>query len=225
MILRDSLLLSTLLSNSEAWVNLTANNVKDLETLDEHFLRNMFYESHSKTSLLAKTPLELLYSEIGCIPIRFILKSRRVNFLHYILNDKEESLLSNIFRAQCDNPVKGDWVTTVQNDLKELELYIRFEQIKAFTKDEFRIKVKKLVRRKSFEYLQNLQHSKAMPLKYAELSLQDYLKPDSDMTRREKTFTFAARSRMLELKCNFKDGKKDLKCTICLNVMKTRRVC
>ena len=156
--------------------------------------------------------------ETGCIPIRFILKSRRVNFLHYILSDKEESLLSNIFRAQCDNPVKGDWVTTVQNDLKELELDISFEPIKAFTKDEFRIKEKKLVRRKAFEYLQNLQqtHSKAMPLKYAELSLQDYLKPDSDMTMREKTFTFAARSRMLELKCNFKDGKKDLKCTICL---------
>ena len=141
-----------------------------------------------------------------------------MNFLHYILSDKEESLLSNIFRAQCDNPVKGDWVTTVQNDLKELELDISFEPIKAFTKDEFRIKEKKLVRRKAFEYLQNLQqtHSKAMPLKYAELSLQDYLKPDSDMTMREKTFTFAARSRMLELKCNFKDGKKDLKCTICL---------
>ena len=97
--------------------------------------------------------------ETGCIPIRFILKSRRVNFLHYILSDKEESLLSNIFRAQCDNPVKGDWVTTVQNDLKELELDISFEQIKAFTKDEFRIKEKKLVRRKAFEYLQNLQQT------------------------------------------------------------------
>ena len=128
MILRDSLLLSTLLSNSEAWVNLTPNNIKDLETLDEQFLRSMFYESHSKTSSLAKTPLELLYLETGCIPIRFILKSRRVNFLHYILSDKEESLLSNFFRAQCDNPEKGDWVTSVQNDLKELELDITFNR-------------------------------------------------------------------------------------------------
>ena len=217
MILRDSLLLSTLLSNSEAWVNLTPNNVKDLETIDEHFLRNLFYEPHSRTSLLAKTPLEMLYLETGCIPIRFILQSRRLNFLHYILNDKEDSLLSNFFRAQCDKPVKGDWVTTVQNDMKDLELEMTFEQIKSVTKDEFKQKVKQIVKKKAFEFLQNLQqtHSKAKPLKYAKLSLQDYLKHDSEMTLREKTFSFAARLRMLDLKCNFKIGKKDLMCSIC----------
>ena len=35
------------------------------------------------------------------------------------------------------------------------------------------------------------------------------------MTMREKAFSFAARSRMLDLKCNFKNGKEDLKCSIC----------
>ena len=54
-----------------------------------------------------------------------------------------------------------------------------------------------------------------MPLKYAKLSLQDYLQSDCDMTVREKTFTFAARTRMLDLKCNFKTGKKDLMCNVC----------
>ena len=92
-----------------------------------------------------------------------------------------------------------------------------FEQIKAVSKDEFKIQVKKIVKRKALEYLQNLQqtHSKAQPLKYAKLGLQDYLKPESDMTIREKAFTFAARSRMLDLKCNFKVGKKDLMCNLC----------
>ena len=73
------------------------------------------------------------------------------------------------------------------------------------------------MKNKALEYLHNLQqtHSKAKPLSYVKLCLQDYLKPDSGMTMREKTFTFAARSRMLDLKCNFKNGKKDLKCSIC----------
>ena len=121
------------------------------------------------------------------------------------------------YPAQCDKPVKGDWVTTVQIDIKDLEIEMTFEQIKAVSKDEFKSQVKKIVKRKALEYLQNLQqtHSKAQPLKYAKLGLQDYLKPESDMTIREKTFTFAARSRMLDLKCNFKVGKKDLMCSIC----------
>ena len=74
---------------------------------------------------LTKTPLETLYLETGCVPIRFILKSRRLNFLHYILSDREDSLLSNVFRAQCDNPVKGDWV---KKDLEDLEINLSFEE-------------------------------------------------------------------------------------------------
>jgi len=35
------------------------------------------------------------------------------------------------------------------------------------------------------------------------------------MTTREKSFTFAARARMINLKCNFKTGQKDLKCRLC----------
>ena len=157
MILRDSLLLSTLLSNSEAWVNLSKKNIEDLESVDEQFLRNIFQEAHKKTSMLAKTPLELLYLETGCLPIRFILQSRRLNFLHYILNDREDSLLSNVFRAQCDLPVKGDWITTVKEDLQELNINLSFDQIRVQTKDEFKTTVKQIVREKALEYLQNLQ--------------------------------------------------------------------
>ena len=180
-------------------------------------MRNIFQEAHKKTSMLAKTPLELLYLETGCLPVRFILQSRRLNFLHYILNDKEDSLLSNVFRAQCDMPVKGDWITTVKEDLKELNINLSFDQIRLKTKDEFKATVKQIVREKALEYLQNLQkkHSKSKPLHYAKLTLQEYLKAESIMTTREKSFTFAARARMVNLKCNFKSGQKDLKCRLC----------
>ena len=35
------------------------------------------------------------------------------------------------------------------------------------------------------------------------------------MTTKEKSFTFAARTRMLDLKANFKAGQKDLNCRLC----------
>ena len=71
----------------------------------------------------------------------------------------------------------------------------------------------------ALKFLQNLQqtHSKSKPCVYTKLELQDYLKADNDMTRKEKAFTFHLRSRMVNLKCNFKSLHKDLKCRICDN--------
>ena len=75
-ILRNSLLLSSLLSNSETWYNLTTKEITELEMVDDLLLRRIL-AAHSKT------PKELLYLETGNIPVRYILMARRINFLHY----------------------------------------------------------------------------------------------------------------------------------------------
>ena len=83
----------------------------------------------------SKTPKELLYLELGALPVRFILMSRRINFLWYLINDKEESLLKRFFKAQCDQPIRGDWVSTVKQDLAELEMNMSFEEMVRISKD------------------------------------------------------------------------------------------
>ena len=79
-ILRSSLLLSSLLSNCEAWYNITKKEITELESVDETLLRKIF-SAHSKT------PVETLYFESGNTPVRFILMSRRLNFLKYIVDE------------------------------------------------------------------------------------------------------------------------------------------
>ena len=44
----------------------TKKNIEDLEHVDEKFLRNIFGNAH------VKTPLEALYLETGCVPIRYL---------------------------------------------------------------------------------------------------------------------------------------------------------
>ena len=134
-LLRNSLLLSSLLSNSESWYDLTTKDVQNLESIDEQLLRKIF-------SAPCSTPKELLYLESGCIPIRFILKSRRLNFLWYMLHEKDDSMLKEFLRAQCENPVKGDWVITVLEDLKELDIDKSFDEISEIPKDTFKKMVK-----------------------------------------------------------------------------------
>ena len=216
--LRNSLLLSSLLSNSETWYNLTIQDIEKLESIDEQLLRSIF-------SAPSKTPKELLYLESGCIPIRYILKSRRINFLWYMLNENDDTLLLEFLRAQCENPVKGDWVLTVLDDLKELKIDANFDKIREISKEAFKKTVKNKIKEKAFQYLKEQQktHSKARNMNYYELNLQSYLKPASDMTIKEKSFIFMARSRMLDVHCNFKSGKSNLLCRKCLSEDETQK--
>ena len=50
---------------------------------------------------------------------------------------------------------------------------------------------------------------------YKDLGLQEYLKSGSPLNIQEKQFLFAARTRGLNLRNNFKQGKKDLNCRLC----------
>ena len=212
-VLRNSLLLSSLLSNSESWYNLTQKDVINLESIDEILLRKIF-------SSPSTTPKELLYLESGNIPIRFCIMARRLNFLWYILNEEEHTLIKQFFNAQINNPVKNDWVSTVQKDLQDLDIKMNLEEISVMSKVTFKELVKSKVKSKALEYLQKLQqkHSKSINLHFESLELQEYLKPEGNMTIQMKAFVFSLRSRMVDVKCNYKVGKTDLKCRKCLIV-------
>ena len=91
-------------------------------------------------------------------------------------------------------------------------LIFSIDQIKSHTKDSFKRLVKEHVIVTAFEYLKNLQktHSKARPLQYETFKMQEYLGSESKLSLKEKAFTFAIRTRMIDLKSNFKVGQKDL---------------
>ena len=88
--------------------------------------------------------------------------SRRCNFLWYLLSQDEDSLLGRFFKAQCDSPTRGDWVSTVKQDLKDLEIEMNFDQIRDYTKEAFKETVKKQVKTKAFIFFTLIQqtHSK-----------------------------------------------------------------
>ena len=94
--------LSMLLFNSEAWHDVSDAEIKILETVDEHLLRALV-NGHSKTAL------EFLYLESGAIPIRFILACRRITYFQTILKRNVNELTKRIFKAQKENPTKGDF--------------------------------------------------------------------------------------------------------------------
>ena len=78
-----------------------------LEKVDEAYLRKVLNAPSS-------TPKSLLYLEMGCMPIQYIIKCRRLNFLHYILNKDENSMVNQVLQAQLENSNKDDWVVQIK---------------------------------------------------------------------------------------------------------------
>ena len=82
ILLRQTIFLSTMLLNAETWVNMTESNIEELEKIDRILLKRIF-EAPSTTSTKS------LYLESGSIPIRYLIKAKRLMFLHYLLNKED----------------------------------------------------------------------------------------------------------------------------------------
>ena len=85
MCLNDHIPHVHLLFNSEAWHSVSQDDISCFMKIDEAILRFLL-GSH------AKAPIETLYLESGAIPIRFIVSSRRINYLQTIVKREEEEL-------------------------------------------------------------------------------------------------------------------------------------
>ena len=66
VLMREGLLVNGILFNSEVWYNISEKELRELEEVDETLLRRIS-KAHSKT------PIEALYLELGCIPLRYII--------------------------------------------------------------------------------------------------------------------------------------------------------
>ena len=205
VILRESLLVSRLLFNSEAWYHITDKELDLLETVDTSFLRKILKAPNS-------TPKELLFLELGCKPLRDIIRERRLSFFHYILNEKKESTINRFLWTQIRKCSKKDWVMTVFKDLNYLDIECsNLEVIKNMKKETFMKIVKTRNEVKSFERLEKTKetHSKVNKVKHDRIIMQKYLKASNIVISKEiAQQIFKIRCRVTDVKTNFK-GKYD----------------
>ena len=199
-----------MLYNSEVWFGVTNKEIEKLEQVDEMILRSVL-------SLPRSTPRPFLYLELGCLPIRYILITRRLMFLHYILNEDEHSLLHQVFQAQLSSPLKGDWISDIMNDLNTLKLiHLTFEDIHKMTKPQFKKIVNDAVNTEGLIYLTNLQlrMRKFSHIEYKSLEMQNYLY-NENFSNIQAEFLCSVRGRMLDVKNNYRGTNQDITCPTC----------
>ena len=140
MLLRESMFINGILTNTEIWYNMQKSEVEDFENLDRLLFIRLL-------EVALSTPGESYYLELGVLPIGAIIKARRINYLQTILKSEKSGMLYSFFITQWYNPCKGDWTEQVNEDLNDLEITCSFDYIERKSTEAF----KKIVKLKAKE--------------------------------------------------------------------------
>ena len=101
LVMMNAMLRSSILYACETYYDLKEQEIRNLERIEEEFLRELLKTSKG-------CPITQIYLEVGLIPARFEIIRIRLLFLKNILNQSEESMIVKIFKLQIESPVKGD---------------------------------------------------------------------------------------------------------------------
>ena len=209
--LRESLFLSSILLNSEAWYSIDKKSIEELEKVDNILLNKVF-------ELPSSTPAAFLHLELGTFPIRFVIMTRRILFLQYILKEQGDTLLHSFLVAQMEDTLKGDWWETVKNDLVEIKLDMSLSEIKLMSVESFKKKVKNHVSETAFHWLLNeKQRSKKLENnEYSEFIIQKYLKSEI-LDVKQKKFLAQLRCKMVKVRANYSKMYDNIFCPLCIS--------
>ena len=136
-----------MLLNFEASLKLIKENMRILKRVDENLLRRVLGASKS-------TPIPSLYLETGSIPVSIIIKGRRILYLHYLINQQKNTLISQMLNDQIQNPIKNDLFSVVKENIDELGLdHYSLEDIKVMKKETLKKLVKSACEDVAFKQL------------------------------------------------------------------------
>ena len=82
-------------------------------------------------------PAYFIYLTYAIIPARNQIHRMKLSYLHYIMQQPQDSILGQVFLADTNNPTEGDWRST----LKLIEYYnlgVMLKQIGAMKRDKFK---------------------------------------------------------------------------------------
>ena len=156
----DVILRNSILYACETYYNLNENQIRQLERIEEGYLRKLFQTS-------AGCPIAQLYLEAGFIPARFAIKKARLLFLKSILEEKQDSMIHRFITLQLEQPTRGDWVSSCKQDLKDLNINLSFKEISTISKYQFKKQIKESISKEALKYVIGKQGKKGQEIKQA----------------------------------------------------------
>ena len=128
-------------------------------------------------------------------------------------------MIHRFLKSQIRSRTKKDWVTTVFEDLKYLNMEsTSLDEIKNMKQVSFEHLIKERIHEKTLERLENLKnsHSKVKDIEYEIIKMQKYLQPNNIRISREETqLIFKLRCRVTNVKTNMRSMYLEVICDAC----------
>ena len=218
LILRQAWFINGCFFNSEIWTGVSDIDLKYLTIIDHKILRLI-------TGAQAKVPIEMLFLETSQLPVKNIIASRRILYLHNILSRHEDELVRRVYCAMKNSPLKGDWCNTVIQDMENIGLTLSEEAISQTSISVFKTIVKSKMRQHVLDELNNIKmdHSKVNCIVHSDLkSPQKYL-TSSILSNEQKSLLFNLRCKSQnDFLSNFSSSTIIIPCKICQNYEDTQ---
>ena len=207
-LMRETMLLGGMLNNSESWINISQKDIKNLEKPDIMLQRKLLSESGNPS-------ICFMNLELGILPVKYVLIKKRLAFLHYILNESMESLISKVFSALKEDCRRGDFVYQTNQDREKLNIILSNEEIKNISylkwKDYINMKVK-LAALDELN-LENSTKEKTKNILFNKLEMRKYIQENKN-TKTTKVI-FSVRSQTLDIKDWLPWNYSDNMCVAC----------
>ena len=93
-----------------------------------------------------------------------------------------------MYKAQRENPTKGDWVSSVTELVEKYDLKLNMKQIKDMKKSQFKNIVKRQLEKLAFASLTQKQKGgkKGQKIDYKCLEMVNYLLPECNISNKDK---------------------------------------
>ena len=206
-LLHQAIFLNGTLVNMETWPNFNEKRVEQFEKVEQGILRSIL-SAHSKT------PIECLYLELGIIPFRFHLMSRRIMYYHTISHKYDGELTKMMLMSQKESKLDGDLYNQVEDDMKKLR--ITEDTIATYSKETVKEIIEQNVNKVAFVYLQQKAklHSKVKHELYTDMQSIKYFY-DPRMTSERAKILFKFRTQMFGVRNNFRNKYSCTLCPLC----------
>ena len=215
--LHDKVTIPGLLANAESW-SLLKSEISEFEKVEYQALRNTF-------DLPLHTPIPALLFTFGTLYTHLRIETRRLNYLHRILNRPSSHWTTQAFHILDEQNI--GWAKTIKQTLRSLDLPSDLTTIKNKRPNEWKKEVKEKIEKKNKDRLLEECHKMADGRKIRKTKtahIVDSLSADTytrmpipelqHLTKQETKTVIIARYKMLDCGVNFKNSKSVI-CPTC----------
>ena len=192
-LMRDGMIVASMLSSAETWTNICEKDIKKLNKPDKIFLNKLLGGEGNPS-------LSFMYLEMGILPLKYMLISKRLKFLKYILDENEETMVKQVYKTMKEESQVGDFVDLTKKDFKTVGIQMSEEEIKTESATRWKKVVNEKVKAAAFEYLisENKNKTKTNQITFERLEMSEYL--ERNKNNQLTKYIFKTRSGTLDIK-------------------------